>query len=166
MLLNDALLRTRRLCAAVAHFWSPMERLWTVLVPFWLSTDEISMTLGFVRLRINCVCFLCFFLQVIGDENRRKEYDMMGQAGFGGGAGMGGAGGFQGQWQQTSMDPEELFRKIFGNQAFDRGGMFDESMFGGFNRAHEVQWSTHPVICVLCRICEFSYLCYVLFKVK
>lgn len=78
-------------------------------------------------------------LQVLGDEGRRKEYDTLGQAGFGaGGMGGGAAGGFQGQWQQSSMDPEELFRKIFGNQAFDRGGMFDESMFGGFNTAHEV----------------------------
>eukprot|EP00057_Strongylocentrotus_purpuratus_P032206 XP_786934.2 PREDICTED: dnaJ homolog subfamily A member 3, mitochondrial [Strongylocentrotus purpuratus] len=77
--------------------------------------------------------------EVLGDEGRRKEYDTLGQAGFGaGGMGGGAAGGFQGQWQQSSMDPEELFRKIFGNQAFDRGGMFDESMFGGFNTAHEV----------------------------
>ncbi|XP_071480431.1 dnaJ homolog subfamily A member 3, mitochondrial-like [Diadema antillarum] len=75
--------------------------------------------------------------EVLGDDTRRKEYDTIGQAGFGAG-GMGGAGGFQGQWQQTNLDPEELFRKIFGNQAFDRGGMFDESVFGGFNRAHEV----------------------------
>nr|XP_054754714.1 dnaJ homolog subfamily A member 3, mitochondrial-like [Lytechinus pictus] len=76
--------------------------------------------------------------EVIGDEGRRKEYDMVGQAGFGAGGMGGGAGGFQGQWQQSTMDPEELFRRIFGNQAFDRGGMFDESMFGGFNAAHEV----------------------------
>ena len=85
--------------------------------------------------------FLSFFvvLQVLGDETRRREYDTMGAAGFGGGS-----GGFQqGQWQGTHIDPEELFRKIFGDAGFGGGGgresSFGDSIFGGFDRGHEVR---------------------------
>ncbi len=76
-------------------------------------------------------------IQVLGDDSRRREYDTMGASGFGGGA-----GGFQqGQWQQTNIDPEELFRKIFGNAGFgggNNGTSFGDSVFGGFDRGHEV----------------------------
>ena len=90
--------------------------------------------------------FLNIFHQVLGDEGKRREYDTLGQAFGGAGAG---AGGFQGGWQSTggNIDPEELFRKIFGDQAFSGGGggrggggfgsIFED--FGGFNAGHEVK---------------------------
>ena len=84
----------------------------------------------------------CPSSQIVGDAKKRQEYDTLGQA-FGG-AGGGGAGGFQGQWQGGNIDPEELFRNIFGSNAFGGGAGggtsgFDESIFGsGFNRGHEV----------------------------
>ncbi|XP_071847374.1 dnaJ homolog subfamily A member 3, mitochondrial-like isoform X1 [Apostichopus japonicus] len=74
--------------------------------------------------------------ETLGDETRRQEYDTYGQSGFGGAAG--GTGGFQGQWQQANIDPEELFRRIFGNNAFDPRAGFEESVFGNFSDAHEV----------------------------
>ncbi|XP_022100288.1 dnaJ homolog subfamily A member 3, mitochondrial-like isoform X2 [Acanthaster planci] len=74
--------------------------------------------------------------EVLGDEARRREYDTVGASGFGG-------GGFQqGQWQGQQMDPEELFRKIFGNAGFGMGtggdSPFGDSIFGGLDRGHEV----------------------------
>lgn len=47
--------------------------------------------------------------EVLGEESKRQQYDTLGSTGFGGGQGWPG-GGFSGQ----SIDPEELFRKIFG----------------------------------------------------
>ena len=66
--------------------------------------------------------------EVLEDDNKRAEYDASRRAGFGGapfGTGGGGAGQ---QWQyQSNINPEELFRNIFG------GGMgknmFDEDQF-------------------------------------
>lgn len=54
-----------------------------------------------------------FCAQVLGDEVKRKQYDTYGTAGFGQ------SHARQGQQQyyragQASVDPEELFRKIFG----------------------------------------------------
>ena len=102
-----------------------------------------------VRHLVSCLCkhfFLnVFHRQVLGDEGKRREYDTLGQAFGGAGAG---AGGFQGQWQSTgggNIDPEELFRKIFGDQGFGSGGggggggfgsIFED--FGGFSTGHEV----------------------------
>lgn len=83
-------------------------------------------------------------LQVLGDEEKRRQYDTMGHTAEQMGARGAGAGNpFQSGWQyQTSIDPEELFRKIFGD--FKRaGGMefggqdFAESAFG-FGAAQEV----------------------------
>jgi hypothetical protein len=63
-----------------------------------------------------------------------------------GGGGMGGAEGqrFSQGWQfRSSIDPEELFRKIFGDAGFKSGGFgsefedFAESNFG-FGAAQEV----------------------------
>lgn len=52
-----------------------------------------------------------------------------------------GAQGFNQQWQyQSTINPEELFRKIFGDAGFGRTGGFDdfaESNFG-FGEAQEV----------------------------
>ena len=75
--------------------------------------------------------------EILSDTNKRSIYDQTGSASsssgdpFGGGFGSG-AGGFQ-----STIDPEELFRKIFGTD-FSRGGKnpfvdfeFAESPFGG-----------------------------------
>lgn len=72
-------------------------------------------------------------LQVLGDESKRKQYDTYGSADFGAGHAEGG----QHYWgRQTShVDPEELFRKIFGEFSGGRG-------FGDYNtifdQPHEV----------------------------
>ena len=71
--------------------------------------------------------------EVLGDEKKRQQYDTFGAAGPGAahdaqsGFGGGGAGGFH---YQSQVDPEELFRTIFGD-AFQKGRDF-ESMFEGF----------------------------------
>ncbi|XP_053509032.1 dnaJ heat shock protein family (Hsp40) member A3a isoform X1 [Ictalurus furcatus] len=64
--------------------------------------------------------------EVLSDEIKRKQYDTYGAAGFE--AGRAGAGAGQQQyWSSgTSVDPEELFRKIFGEFSGARG-------FGDFN---------------------------------
>lgn len=57
------------------------------------------------------------------------------------GAGAHGPQGFSQSWQyQSTIDPEELFRKIFGNAGFQRSAGFEdfaESNFG-FGAAEEV----------------------------
>ena len=73
--------------------------------------------------------------EVLSDETKRKNYDTYGMTGsdpFGGGGQGPFAGargrtsdpgqGFRGyEYYQSQVDPEELFRKIFGD-AFNRGG--------------------------------------------
>lgn len=83
--------------------------------------------------------------EVLSDDGKRQQYDNWGSAsGFPGGSSGGGAGGPQGSWGpegfHSTIDPEELFRKIFG----DLGGRtgfsdfdFSESQFG-FGGAQEV----------------------------
>ncbi len=71
---------------------------------------------------------------MLSDETKRKTYDTYGMSGDPFGAGQGasypgargradpGQGGFRGyEYYQSQVDPEELFRKIFGD-AFSRGG--------------------------------------------
>ncbi|XP_055050867.2 dnaJ homolog subfamily A member 3, mitochondrial isoform X1 [Misgurnus anguillicaudatus] len=61
--------------------------------------------------------------EVLSDEVKRKQYDTYGSAGFDPGAGA----GHQQYWSGgASVDPEELFRKIFGEFSGARG-------FGDFN---------------------------------
>ncbi|CAJ1075053.1 dnaJ heat shock protein family (Hsp40) member A3a isoform X2 [Xyrichtys novacula] len=62
--------------------------------------------------------------EVLSDEGKRKQYDTYGSAGFDAGQ----AGGRQQYWsgQAQHVDPEELFRKIFGEFSGGRG-------FGDFN---------------------------------
>lgn len=71
--------------------------------------------------------------EVLGDEKKRKQYDTFGVAGEEA-AGPAGAqaGGFQrgGFHYQSQVDPEELFRTIFGD-AFRQGRDF-ESMFDNY----------------------------------
>ncbi|CAH1105528.1 unnamed protein product [Psylliodes chrysocephalus] len=89
--------------------------------------------------------------EILGDDSKRKQYDTWGSTADQMGAGMGGGGGrahgpqgFSQQWQyQSSIDPEELFRKIFGD-AFGKSGSggnpfddFAESTYG-FGEAQEV----------------------------
>ncbi|XP_016977063.2 protein tumorous imaginal discs, mitochondrial isoform X3 [Drosophila rhopaloa] len=88
--------------------------------------------------------------EVLSDEQKRREYDTYGQTaenmgrqggGFpGGGAGGFGPEGFSQSWQfRSSIDPEELFRKIFGEGNF-RSNSFDDfadSKFG-FGQAQEM----------------------------
>ncbi|XP_013195480.1 protein tumorous imaginal discs, mitochondrial isoform X2 [Amyelois transitella] len=80
--------------------------------------------------------------EILSDENKRKQYDTFGttseQMGMGGGPS--GADGFTHQWQyKSTIDPEELFRKIFGDAGFksDTFADFAESQFG-FGAAQEV----------------------------
>ncbi|XP_032590070.1 protein tumorous imaginal discs, mitochondrial isoform X2 [Drosophila grimshawi] len=88
--------------------------------------------------------------EVLSDEQKRREYDTYGQTsenmhrqgGAGGGFGGGpfGPEGFSQNWQfRSTIDPEELFRKIFGEGNF-RSNSFDDfadSKFG-FGQAQEL----------------------------
>lgn len=62
--------------------------------------------------------------QVLSDEGKRKQYDTYGSTGFDAGQASGGQQYWSGQ--TSNMDPEELFRKIFGEFSGGRG-------FGDFN---------------------------------
>ncbi|XP_002138555.2 protein tumorous imaginal discs, mitochondrial isoform X1 [Drosophila pseudoobscura] len=90
--------------------------------------------------------------EVLSDDQKRREYDTYGQTaenmsrqgggfgGGGGGAGPFGPEGFSQSWQfRSTIDPEELFRKIFGEGNF-RTNSFDDfadSKFG-FGQAQEM----------------------------
>lgn len=85
----------------------------------------------------------------MSDDTKRKEYDAWGttseQMGMGGNQhGMGqNPGGYANQsWQfRSTIDPEELFRKIFGEGGFTgnfQSQDFAESSFG-FGAAEEVR---------------------------
>jgi len=58
--------------------------------------------------------------EILGDEEKRQQYDVHGTAGDPLG-GMGGQGGFKG-----NIDPEELFRTIFGDRAGNPFGNFGQ----------------------------------------
>ncbi|XP_064636963.1 protein tumorous imaginal discs, mitochondrial-like [Lineus longissimus] len=88
--------------------------------------------------------------EILGDDTKRQQYDTFGTAGnnmggaggFNQAGGFGQGGGFQGGFH-AKMDPEELFRQIFGD-GFGKGGFqtgnfedFSESNFG-FAPASEV----------------------------
>uniref|UniRef100_A0A182MX04 DnaJ homolog l(2)tid, mitochondrial n=1 Tax=Anopheles culicifacies TaxID=139723 RepID=A0A182MX04_9DIPT len=83
--------------------------------------------------------------EVLSDETKRREYDTFGhtseQMGRSGGGPGSGAGpqGFSQNWQfRSTIDPEELFRKIFGDGGFQSGfDDFSDSKFG-FGGAQEV----------------------------
>ncbi|XP_023216077.1 protein tumorous imaginal discs, mitochondrial-like [Centruroides sculpturatus] len=72
--------------------------------------------------------------EVLSDDARRKQYDQWGTStDFGAG---GPNAGFQGF--QSTIDPEELFRKIFGDFGLNMGFQdFAESQFG-FGSSKEV----------------------------
>ncbi|CAH2012547.1 unnamed protein product [Acanthoscelides obtectus] len=90
--------------------------------------------------------------EILADETKRKQYDtwgstaeqMGGMGGATGGAGAGASGpqGFSQHWQyQSTIDPEELFRKIFGDAGFGKGSSpfedFADSRYG-FGQAQEI----------------------------
>ncbi|XP_033499681.1 dnaJ heat shock protein family (Hsp40) member A3a isoform X1 [Epinephelus lanceolatus] len=66
--------------------------------------------------------------EVLSDEGKRKQYDAYGSTGFDAGQASGGHHYWSGQ--SSSVDPEELFRKIFGEFSGGRG-------FGDFNAIFE-----------------------------
>lgn len=81
--------------------------------------------------------------EVLSDDGRRKQYDQWGTASDPAGSGAAGSSGFSSSWNfGSSVDPEELFRKIFGDAGFRTGGFgnfedYSESNFG-FGGAQEV----------------------------
>ncbi|XP_066990917.1 protein tumorous imaginal discs, mitochondrial isoform X2 [Anabrus simplex] len=92
--------------------------------------------------------------EILSDDTKRKQYDAWGttaeQMGMGGGGGTRRTSGqnardFEDAFQfRSSIDPEELFRKIFGEAGFRTGGFssdfgeeFSESTFG-FGASQEV----------------------------
>lgn len=86
--------------------------------------------------------------EILSDDTKRKEFDTWGstseQMGMGGtGPGPGsGAQGFNWQYKST-INPEELFRKIFGDAGFATGfgdhEDYEESSYG-FGAAKEVRY--------------------------
>lgn len=94
-----------------------------------------------------------YFKKVLSDDSKRKQYDTWGSTSEQMGGGHPGPGAdfssANQHWNFTSsVDPEELFRKIFGQQARYAGGTyqddFAESNFG-FGAAQEVKLNC-PVI--------------------
>lgn len=83
--------------------------------------------------------------EVLSDDTKRREYDTFGQTseqmGMGGPQSSRGHGaqGFEQAWQfRSTIDPEELFRKIFGNAGFRQEyDDFAENQFG-FGGAQEL----------------------------
>ncbi|XP_055534639.1 protein tumorous imaginal discs, mitochondrial-like isoform X2 [Wyeomyia smithii] len=81
--------------------------------------------------------------EVLSDDTKRREYDTFGQTseqmGRSGGAAGHGPQGFSQNWQfRSTIDPEELFRKIFGDGGFKAGFEdFSDSRYG-FGGAQEV----------------------------
>lgn len=83
--------------------------------------------------------------EVLGDDAKRKQFDTYGMggeqfAGSSGGPFRGGARGFENF--HSNVDPEELFRKIFGEEGFRMSGFSDFGEFAesnfGFAPASEV----------------------------
>jgi len=103
--------------------------------------------------------------EVLGDEDRRRNYDGFGSSSssssdspgqdFGGGSGFRSGrtrgGGQWAQWQyQSNVNPEDLFRQIFGEfknfgqqtgrrQDFGFGTIFEDFARFGFGRAQEIE---------------------------
>lgn len=70
-------------------------------------------------------------MKVLSDEVKRKQYDLYGSAGFDPNR----AGAGQQQYYGASIDPEELFRKIFGEFT---GGMGFGNIQNMFEQRPEV----------------------------
>ncbi|XP_025088835.1 protein tumorous imaginal discs, mitochondrial-like isoform X2 [Pomacea canaliculata] len=87
--------------------------------------------------------------EVLSDDSRRQEYDTFGMSGANASAGAGaqGRGGFQQGFQgfehfHGTIDPEELFRRIFGDAGM--GGMGGMGGFGNFRDFEESKFGFAP----------------------
>ncbi|XP_059157203.1 protein tumorous imaginal discs, mitochondrial-like isoform X2 [Physella acuta] len=80
--------------------------------------------------------------EVLSDENKRRDYDSFGMGGNQQTSGFRSQQGFSGfENFQSTMDPEELFRKIFGNAGFGGFGFSNQDYEGsnsGFAPASEM----------------------------
>lgn len=85
--------------------------------------------------------------EVLSDDTKRKEYDTWGTTSEQMGMGQGQrAKGYSQNWQyRSTVNAEELFRKIFGDAGFDFEEDFTETKFG-YGAAQEV---CEQYICVL-----------------
>jgi DnaJ family protein A protein 3 len=75
---------------------------------------------------------------VLSDDTKRKQFDQFGTAQDFSGAGAPGAGGGSYQGFHSNIDPEELFRNIFGRMGKTAGqsGQFDFGDFDFDNQQH------------------------------
>ncbi|CDW61169.1 DnaJ CXXCXGXG and DnaJ domain containing protein, partial [Trichuris trichiura] len=102
--------------------------------------------------------------EILSDEGKRQQYDHWETTGAAGSAaGASGGGGHPGaQWQgfRASIDPEELFRRIFGDLNMGKSGSgfsgwnfndFAESQFG-FDSAQELSSFLPTYILHLCKL--------------
>lgn len=97
-------------------------------------------------------------MQCLSDESKKKQYDQWGTTAEDLGRGMGGTGGRTGQKThgftsqefhfRSNIDPEELFRKIFGDAEFNANKFTEHEDYAdsayGFGSAQEVnrvQWA-------------------------
>lgn len=80
--------------------------------------------------------------ECLSDDSRRKQYDAFGHAGSGGGGGANPFDGFAGgAWNfRSSIDPEELFRTIFGDKSWSSGGVGGASTNGHFDFGAPVEY--------------------------
>lgn len=90
------------------------------LVSVFIDTSTVYFPAISLELQIFAMCLS----QVLSDEGKRKQYDTYGSTGFDAGQASGGQHYWSGQ--TSNVDPEELFRKIFGEFSGGRG-------FGDFN---------------------------------
>lgn len=96
--------------------------------------------------------------QILSDEDKRKSYDQFGTTTDFGSAAGGASTGFQGF--QSTMDPEELFRKIFGDAGFKSSFSnfdFAESQFG-FGEAEEVRVRVFEILMMMKLLCFYVVL--------
>lgn len=101
-----------------------------------------------------------FFLQILSDETKRREYDQWGTTSEQmGRQGQGGMGADFNSWNfESNINPEELFRKIFGEAGFGAsafGEKLRETDYTqnkqGFAAAEEVSCFT-PSILFFCPV--------------
>ena len=115
-----------------------------------------NLTLKFTNLSTILSLLKPLYIQVLGDDDKRREYDTFGSAASQMGGGTGGFSqqqanpfGSSGFHYQASVDPEELFRKIFGDFGSSFGEQkssqdFAESQFG-FGAAEEVCFTSRLI---------------------
>lgn len=84
---------------------------------------------------------MTFASQVLSDEVKRKQYDTYGSTGFDAGQASGGQHYWTGQ--TSNVDPEELFRKIFGEFSGGRG-------FRDFNAIFDQPQEVSGHVVILC----------------